>query len=691
MYSELLQDEITQGHFLVVLKPRRKVTGFTLLSGSVYELYFDYTNYVTSVTEDGVELSHGSSSALSAGQYYYDDSLKKLYVRMSDSSNPSTKFVVATFELYLATHDAHWHRTPNDDSTTVVYFDALISSSPSIKDDNSDSLFGVIPIQSSTLRLSNAEHLIEKWIYDSSLNKAECDIYHVLGDIQRIELENVKLVLNALARNGKYDQKGVSINLLNRVDELTSEWRNEDDSFYDTVNFPALNPNFIGKPIRYVYGRVEGFVPVNVDYQPDLPTTGDNRDWAVIGEQTGLAEITKTVSASPSSTTTRTYLNNTQGLNINDTFKLTGSITDYAKITDVNRTGSQYVDHTTIASPAASGDVLHRGFVSAIQIVQQGQIFEALYLRDYTINLAMNGGVSGFVFTSTLESNLSMPETLKPSDQVSAIVYGRVNDLTLDGNSFGSNDSELGNLSHPVLVLYDMLKTRLGLGEGRLNLDSFSDAFTGTAAIGFSIPDKATGGFQRFKNLILPVLLSFLGRIQLDDDLLWKLTTLQPITGDPDNTVEPEEILATGFEYDFNADDLYSEITVNYAFQEFLDTLQSVVSSSTTALYLHKNKSGKSFDSLLVRSADSQVLADRIRFYLGDRAGKLSLNLKSRFFGTELSHKIRVRRAKMPGFEFDEDTIRERDFTVVQVEKGLKRIRLGLDDQKGIEDNEGSW
>lgn len=691
MYSDLINDETVQGHFLVVLKPRRKVTGFTVFSGSVYEIPFDYTNFVSSVTQDGVALTQAFSTSLSAGQYYYNDSLKKLYVRMTDSSNPSTKFVVATFEIYLGTYDAHWYRVPDDDSTQVVYFEPLIVNAPTIKDDISDTLFGIMPTQSSTLVLSNAEHTIEKWIYDSSLNQSDCDVYHVLGSIERIDLDNVKLILKAIGSNIQYTQKNVSISLLNRTDELKPEWRNVGKSFYALSDYPLLNPSFTNKPVRYVYGRVEGFVPVNVSFVSNQPTTSQNRDWAVIGEQTGLAEITRTVSASPASTTTRTYLGSTQGLAVGDTVKITGSITAYVLITNVVRTGSQYIEHAALGVAAVSGDVVHRGFVSSIVITQRGVRYQAMYLRDYTINLSMTGGISGFSFSTSLESNLSMPATLQGYDTVFCTVYGRVNDLTLGGPSFGANDAETGNLAHPVLVLYDMMKSKLGLGESRLNLTSFSSAYTSTEAVSFAIPETAQGGFQQFKNLILPLLQTFLGRLQIDSDLKWKLTEISPISGAPDNTVEPEEILQGAFDYRFQTKDICSEIQVTYAKNEFDKSEKTENSTSDTASFLHLVKTSKAFRSLHIREADAQVLADRIRFYLGERIGELSLTLKSRFFATELSDVIRVQRVKLPGFLFDADLVRERDFKVVQVEKGLKTVKLSLDDQKGIEDNEGSW
>jgi len=145
-YQDLLEEEGIEANYMSVIVPRRQVTGFTLFSGSVYSKSFDY-GQVVSLEQNGVALTEALSTSLSAGQFYYDVNTSVLYVRMTDSSNPSTKFVVAYYEIYVATSDAHWYRNPLDDTTRVVYFDALIQNPVAFKSTISDSLFGYLPLQ----------------------------------------------------------------------------------------------------------------------------------------------------------------------------------------------------------------------------------------------------------------------------------------------------------------------------------------------------------------------------------------------------------------------------------------------------------------------------------------------------------------------------------------------------------------
>src|SRR4051812_27447791 len=99
-YSTLLEDEGVNAQFLCVLKPARRVTSWTLVSGSVYSNAFDY-GYVVGVAVNGTDLTAGSSSSLSAGQFYWDSEAETLYVRKSDSVAPlAGDWIIITYEIY---------------------------------------------------------------------------------------------------------------------------------------------------------------------------------------------------------------------------------------------------------------------------------------------------------------------------------------------------------------------------------------------------------------------------------------------------------------------------------------------------------------------------------------------------------------------------------------------------------------
>lgn len=699
MYQDLLSQEGIEANYMSVIVPRRQVTGFTLFFGSVYSKSFDY-GQVVRVDQNGVALVEAFSTSLSAGQFYYDVTNSVLYVRMSDSSNPSTKFVVSYYEIYVATSDAHWYRDPLDDTTRVVYFDDLIQNPVAFKSTISDSLFGYLPLQTTNVVLIDAEHVFEKHIYDSSFNQASIKIYHVLDKIQDIDIDNIKLVYDGFCSDIIASSDRITIKTFDRIDQLSQEWRNSDESFYNTTDFPDCEPTQVGRAIRYVYGMVDGFAPVNVDYVSENPTTSDNRDWACVGEQT-LSDLSRTVAAAPASTATRTYLNNASGFQVGDSVWLDRAVgtDEYVLVTAVNY-ASDYIEHDTLTGGAmASGDLAKRSFVGNLFIVQNQITYRPMFGRDYVSNYAMNGGVSGFTFSVNLETDLSMPSTLSVNDRVFGRIYGRMNDVTIGGGAFGGNDAETNNLTHPVVILYDILKSQVPLDEDLINLTSFQGLETGnTEAVGFAIPDKKGGSFPNLKTIVNEILQTTLIRLYIDDDLKWKVTRLAPL-GTAVKSTDDEEILRDSFQYTFSYADTLSTVVVQYAEAENNPSepsssggrLLSISQDSDVAVYLHRIKKQKTFGSLHFRSADASVLASRLRYYLGDRKGEIRMNHKNRFFDTLINDSIEVSRTKLPGYSFDGETAFSRKFSVTDITKGLRVVELTLEDQKGIEDHSGSW
>lgn len=694
-YATLLQsEESLKSNYLAILQPRYRPSGWALYSGFVWSISYTKGDIV-SIAENGTTLTEGSSTSLSAGYWYYDSATETLYVRTLQSADPETLQVVVTYSIYTSTIDGYFYSDPLDDTTEVVYYEPIITDTPEIKSSTEDSLFGSLPVQTSTISLSNADHIFETHIYDSSFNNATIKIYHWIDELT---VANCSLVYNGLMSNIKYDTSKITINIVDRIDEFTKEYRNADTSFFNTTDFPNVNPSFIGKPIRYVYGLVNGFKPVNVDYVAENPTTSDNRDYVVMGEQTGIGEISRTVPASPSSTTTRTYLNFCEGIIVGDTVYLDHAINPdyYVEVTNVDYVNG-YIEHAAISSAMNTGDVVKKGFVSRIDIIQQDIKYTAFYGRDYTVSTAMAAGCSGFSFSSSLESNIGLPNTLSPSDIIICRVYGRVNDLTANAVTFGANDTYTNNITNPVMVLYDLLKTRLGLGESRINLSQFGTVRTSTAtqAIGLVIPESESGNMPKYKELILKILETSLLRIYLDSNLKWTIAELSPLTTATDS-ITSQDIFNGTFNYTFDYKEIISDVIVEYGREEYsIDTKQDktykVTASSDYARYTHNIEKQKTFHSLHFREADAQQTADRLSYALGDRIGTFTFTTDRKFFPSLINDTISLSREKLPNFEYVEGTENTVEGSIVDIQRSMNKISIKLDDQKGIEDNSGAW
>ena len=346
----------------------------------------------------------------------------------------------------------------------------------------------------------------------------------------------------------------------------------------------------------------------------------------------------------------------------------------------------------------ASGDAIKRSFVGNITIVQDNVQYYPLYGRDYDSSLALSGGTTGFTFDSALESNLSMPNTLSPNDKVYCRVYGRKVDTTIGGSPFGTDDSNTRNMTSPILILYDLLK-RSGVTESEIDTATFQTLESAnTEAISFGIPrDSSSVSFPTVKSIIVDIMKTSLIRMFINNSNKWTISLLEPIAS-TSKTIGDDEIGSESFNYSFNYTDVVSEVTVEYGYREVSDDLSQigsvsskVTASSDTATYLHGISKLLNYQSLHFRSSDASVLANRLAYIFGDRDGVLNIQSTKRFFDNLLNDKVTIERKKMPGFNYDGETLNSRDFAITEFQKDLNSVRLVLNDQKGIEDNSGSW
>jgi len=163
------------------MKPGRRVSAWTIDPSltSTFTAPFDFGT-VIEMTEDGALLTEETSKTLDSGEWFYDASLEKLFVRGSDDSDPSDNFMVATYEIYVGTKDAHFNRVPTDATSKQVYYEPVIQQSPTIRHTQTDANLGVQAVESSGITLLNGEHFLEKHVHDSSFRDRKIDVYHYL-------------------------------------------------------------------------------------------------------------------------------------------------------------------------------------------------------------------------------------------------------------------------------------------------------------------------------------------------------------------------------------------------------------------------------------------------------------------------------------------------------------------------------
>lgn len=692
-YADLADIEGVQSQFLIVIKPRRIITGWSLVSGNIYKVSFTLGQPVE-VTDDGTAMSEVSTSALSSGQFYYDEDNEELYVRLPDDDNPANDTMVVTYEIWTGTYDGYGPRVPTDSSTRDVYWEPVLTKSPSVKSTMSDTLFGFLQQNSFSFTLSNATHIFEKHLINSSFKKAAIDVYQWLDEFT---VANTSLLVKGTVKNLTYNDQTINITGFDNLDLLTDEFRNPTTSFATVSDFANLDPSKQNAVIPYLYGHKKGIEPINTDFLQDSPTTSDNRQYIVYGD-VGPSEDTSTVPASPTSTTTRTYIADASGLQVGDTVWIDKTTDEYRVVTAVSYTGNNYIEHAALVSgAAASGDTVKWGSIRRVDIWQDGVQYIAMYNRDYTVNTNLGSkGVCGFTFQTTMESNISFPATLTPSDKIFVTASGPKNDVTLGGSAFGIDSAIYDTLADPIVILWDLLK-RAGIEESQMDGAAFTALQAdNTNEISMLIPEGTFGDFGTYKDAVIRILKTLLLRLYVDSTGLISVSQMGPL-GAADKTIEDDEIAEGSFRYEVKYDDLASDVELRYKItptQNIEQTVdvgyQVVTSSSPKTKYLHLVDKLFVHESLHQDSTDAQTLSDRIQYVLSEPSERITIRTEKRFLLSDLSDVIDVTRARMPGYDYDVDTDRTVSAELITISRGQK-VELTLETQPGIQNNEGSW
>lgn len=693
-YATLLTDEKVAHRYLVKLSPYRRIQSASLFSGSTYSLPVSLGE-VVAVIDQGQALTQVSTTSLGAGEFYYDTDNEVLYVRLSGGQNPNTRWVIYQYEINMGTVDAHWYRIPTDIATRTVYWDPVIIEEPRITRNLSDSLAGYVPVQSTSLRVNNAEHFLEKHLVASSFHRAAVDVWHWIGEL---DTANIKKVLTGYADAFTYSDETVSFKVKDQFDLFSLEYRHPTgEQTYLATDFPSLDKTFEGRPVRKVFGVVDGFQPVNLDYVSESPTTSDNRDWGCVNHDTTIPEKVLTVANSPSSTTTRTYLVSAEGIQVGDTVILDSATDYYREVTVVDKSGTPFIEHAAVGTALSPGDVVRRGFVGHVKIIKENVTYTALYGRDYTV-ATFGSKVRGFSFVTGLEANLSIP-TLQANDRVLARVYGPETYITLGGPFFGSDSEITGNMANPCQLILDLLKTQSLVPDAEINTSSFTTALTdSTDTLGISIPMTAQGTQPKIKDLLIQYLKSGLVRLTLDADRKWYLKAIKPFSSN-DRAIDSTEIVDNSFQWDVDYNDLASLVVVEYGRQEAsyvgqgfgAETSKKASFESPEALYLHRARKTLNISTLHVDELEATQYAERMSYNFGSHDSSVKLRARSSFFETLIGDVVSVSRPGMPGVGFDQDTYQTKSIVVLSTSRDIESIDLVGTDQDGIQTNISDW
>jgi hypothetical protein len=245
-YEEFIALPDSEKVILAHVEPGQRVFLFTLDSGSTYIKSPNY--FVTGVTVNGTALTSVSTSSLNSGEFYYSPQDNKLYVRLSDDSDPGNAEVFLTYRLFFANGG---YNLPYDlaSGEYVHYEERLTSNSRVTKSLDSENI-GTALESSTSLSFVNSDGYFDD-IFDTLFFESKrAVVYSWHPDIAITEAQKV---FEGIIQNKSFSYTDVKFKCKDEIFKLREP--------VNTGLFSASDGNLqataIGKPKRRLYGEFD--------------------------------------------------------------------------------------------------------------------------------------------------------------------------------------------------------------------------------------------------------------------------------------------------------------------------------------------------------------------------------------------------------------------------------------------------
>lgn len=718
-YAANIANPKIEKHTLLVLRPRVRKTGWTNFDGTIYRAPFTF-GFVTRVWNAYANNNGFTEMASVAdmdnagtGEFFWDHLNGFIYASASADPDSNTyPGLTLEFELNISDQAFTGPRDPMVPSSQVLNWIPALKNPALAQSGNRNSIYGFLPMNQSTIEILNNDGWMNEMLYASSFNFCTAKAYILANPnlVDGVGALEVRQIFNGYGSGLSASGFSVTINCSDFIrffDRQIPGLRINSTS-YVAVEPAASAGNYL---VRRIFGMVTDMSPINVDYDA-TPATNKNRDWLTHVRTLSIdglsaqndATVVFTVDDGASNTATRTYFLTTPTVNRNDTMIIQRSGTDrYAIVSNVDYAG-KFVDHSAIAGSAAPGDTATRAFVGNVVLVSPANVVTVLYYgRDYTVLVDNGNGVRGFVLADNFEAGLSLATFDPATWKIFCTVYGTKSlDAYNDLSPVGAIVDTGGNAAQAISAIYRLIVDS-GFPQADIS-DGYFQAVEGDSyMIGAAFPaNKADAEMPTFREAINELLKSCLYKIFIGPEsnfLRLQITQVQPFPGPGDYSADELNHRGLDFEHDYG--DIGHRVTVEFDRREnnhyeFGDTIPfeyaPVLAQSLSARDLHFNATAFIMQTLLRLSNEAQELADRLSFILGDRRGYYTSKLEASYLDkSNLGATYLISRQHQPGFPYVEGTENARELVVTEVNKSTDGVTITFEDQKGVQDNAGSW
>jgi len=715
-YDDAISLDRYSGEYHVVLNPQI-TTDLVWTEGStdVWTATFG-SGRASGVILNGVVYSEGSSSTYT---WRYFDATGILEVTVPSGLDPNNENVIVSYEIHISTSAGYYHRIPTDTATPEVYFEGVIVRAPVVSSGSNSDFFGFLPSAVGPMTCLNTMALFEPHIHDRGFNNTVIKVYHAVGE----RPASIKHIISGVVSGIQYSTDNIIFSIRDKSRLLNKEWRNKIirssvdaagvgtvESFWkSSLASTALESGWSGRPIRPIFGFIEGLRLVNLDYNATAPTTANNRVWGGHSAH-GTPQAIGVVYTS-GSTTTRTFLT-PQRFQVGD--YVDGILNTTILVTGTGKVGGiPYIDHAALGAPLAPGTQIYRYAFNGIYLVQGGvltRLTNILYQANHPDRVGFDINQTGYFFEITIGSNIEVFEgaagTINPANGDYLLVaraYGMSASSNLHllpklgGFFFSVDDTTVRSVTDCASLLYGIMRNQLGIPESEIDTDSIA-ALKGSdpCRVGFAIPENYNEAFPSYKDVITKILQSSMSKIFQNDMGQWSVVQYG-LLGTADYAIQAESEISLAIKYLY--DDIITRAIVNYGYRQINETtgaeILSYRSLSNSSVYnarLHNISKSELFSTYLFDSTDASTLASRLLDLLGERRAILRIVTENEFFNVNIGDTISVERERLPGYAYTDGTDRIRKFFVLLVAKDVSgKVVIEADDQKGIEDNPGDF
>ena len=268
-YEDFQAQTASEKIALVKMNASVRLIGFEVHSGTVYKLNnFDFSK-LESVKDSGVGLTEvfGLTDVV-PGAFFNDRTNKILYLETSDSTHPNGKFLVSEFPNFFSNVPV---RASHDLSTGFeVYWEPFVVkiSGFGVQLDNEDQIGFALEGSGSVVFGNDSNYWDERYERYTWENQ-DVEVYSWTRDIpiseakpRYIPISEAKLLFKGIVNGKSWSTNRINFRLKDQLKKLrrTFPLKNIEDVAGALV--PA-NLNLAKQ--RRVYGRLNGFVPTNID------------------------------------------------------------------------------------------------------------------------------------------------------------------------------------------------------------------------------------------------------------------------------------------------------------------------------------------------------------------------------------------------------------------------------------------